>query len=116
VLIEGSGWDANTTEVVLCTEAESITVRNISDHSSQVRLATGHPMDILMIDGVARVTGPVQENPETVALLNQRTGWDPRRTSGDWVFLRIKVDEIQAWRGVDEIQGCVVMRNGVWLS
>ena len=109
-------WDDDAGEVVVCTEAESPTVRNICDGSRRVRLAVGSTMNVLMLDGEAKVTGAVEEEVATVALFSARTGWDPMKTGGAWVFLRIRPERAQAWRNLDEIKGRTIMRKGQWLE
>ena len=67
-----------------------------------------------MIDGTARATGLVQVNAISATIFEEKTGWDPRRESGDWIFIRVTPSRMQAWRDVDEIANRTVMVGGTW--
>lgn len=109
-------WDAASTEVVLSTVADSPTVRNIEAGGRRVRLSTASTEDVLIMDGEARVTGPVGDDAATGQAFAERCGWDPRTSPGGYVFIRIRLDRAQAWRGESEIKGRTIMREGRWLE
>lgn len=106
-------WDSASGDLIFCTERRSATARNIAIQSA-VRIGLGPTRDVLMIDGTARVTGPVQDDATSAAIFHERTGWDPRRDTGDWIFIRVTPSRMQAWRGVDEIADRNVMADGIW--
>ncbi|MDE0654372.1 MAG: pyridoxamine 5'-phosphate oxidase family protein [bacterium] len=107
------GWDSASDELIFCTEQRSITARNIAAQPA-IRIGLGPTRDVLMIDGTARVTGPVQDDATSAAMLYESTGWDPRLESGDWIFIRATPSRMQAWRSVDEIANRTVMIDGIW--
>lgn len=106
-------WDSASGDLIFCTEQRSVTTRNIATEPA-VRIGLGSTNDVLMIDGTARVTGPVQDDATSAAIFHESTGWDPRRDSGDWIFIRVTPSRMQAWRGVDEIANRTVMVDGIW--
>lgn len=106
-------WDSASGNLIFCTEQRSVTTRNIATEPT-VRIGLGPTRDVLMIDGTARVTGSVQDDAPTAAIFHERTGWDPRGDSGDWIFIRVTPSRMQAWRGVDEITNRTVMVDGIW--
>ena len=106
-------WDSASGDLILCTEQRSVTTRNIRTEPA-VRIGLGPTRDVLMIDGTARVTGPVQDDATSAAIFHDITGWDPRHESGDWIFIRVTPSGMQAWRGADEIANRTIMVDGNW--
>ena len=106
-------WDSASGDLILCTEQRSVTTRNIAIEPA-VRVGLGPTRDVLMIDGTARITGLVQDDATSATISHEKTGWDPRRDSGDWIFIRVTPSRVQAWREVDEIANRTVMVGGTW--
>ena len=106
-------WDSASGDLIFCTEQRSVTTRNISIEPA-VRVGLGPTRDVLMIDGTARITGLVQDDATSATIFHEKTGWDPRRDSGDWIFIRVTPSRMQAWREVDEIANRTVMVGGTW--
>lgn len=109
-------WDAATTEVVVSTLAASPTVRNIEAGGRRIRVSLPSTADVLIFDGEARVTGPVEDDDATNEAFVQRCGWDPRSSPGAYVFIRFRPDRAQAWSHEGEIKGRTIMREGRWLE
>lgn len=106
-------WDSASGDLIFCTERRSVTTRNIATEPA-VRIGLGPTRDVLMIDGTARMAGPVRDDETLAAIFHERTGWDPRGDSGDWIFIRVTPSRMQAWRGADEIADRTVMVDGIW--
>lgn len=106
-------WDPASGDLIFSTEAHSITSRNIGTEAA-VRVGLGPTRDVLMIDGTARTTGAVQADATSAMIFHEKTGWDPRRDSGDWIFIRVTPSRMQAWREVNEIANRTVMIDGTW--
>ncbi len=106
-------WDSASGGLIFCAEQRSVTTRNIAAEPA-VRIGLGPTNDVLMIDGTARITGPVRDDETLAAIFHERTRWDPRGDSGDWIFIRVTPSRMQAWRGVDEIADRTVMVDGIW--
>jgi hypothetical protein len=104
-------YDGN---VIVAVEAASRTARNASA-SGQARLALGPTRDVVMIDAAATITATSGTAPAIAAAYHARTGWDPGKESGDWVYIVLHPTRIQAWRDVKEITARTIMRNGTWL-
>ena len=106
-------WDGRS--IVLATEAEAITTRNLS-RSGAARLALGTSRDVVMIDAeLDTVVAAEDAPPETVETYLRQSDWDPREANGSYVFLRIVPRRIQVWREANELQGRTIMRDGRWL-
>ena len=106
-------WDSDSGELLFCTEQRSVTARNIASEPA-VRVGLGPTRDVLMIDGTARTTGAVQDDASSASIFHEKTGWDPRHDSGDWIFIRVALSRMQAWRDVDEIAGRTILVDGTW--
>jgi hypothetical protein len=102
-------WDG--TGVIVATPRSSVTGRNLS-RGARVRVGVGQLRDVTIIEGTA---GPVQDE-RTKDAFAAKTGWDPRTAPGDYAFLRIVPDQVQAWREVNELPGRTLMRAGSWLT
>ncbi|MGA7835449.1 MAG: hypothetical protein WCA31_09620 [Acidimicrobiales bacterium] len=106
----------NGSQVVLATEATSITVANATDHRL-VRLALGETRDVVMVDAVLAETVVAAEAPASLAeAYAAQAGWDPRTESGDDVYLVFDPERIQVWREGEDLAGRTVMRHGTWVT
>lgn len=98
--------------VVLCTGASTVTGRNL-ETTGHVRLALGDPRDVVLIDGVAEV---IRDVPVELAdAFARKASWDPRGESEPYLWLAVRPERIQAWRGVAENPERTILRNGDWL-
>ena len=106
-------WDGRT--ITLAMETAALTARNLAA-SRRARLALGSSRDVVMIDATLTATIPVdQEAADLAERYLAQAGWDPRRETGAYAYLRLRPERIQVWREVDEIPGRTVMRRGEWL-
>ncbi len=106
-------WDG--VQIVICAGRESLTIQNLM-RSSIARLGIGPTRDVVMIDAV--VEESVGADGVSTAMAEhyaRRTGWDPRREAGGYVYVCLRPRRIQAWRESNEIAGRTLMRNGEWL-
>lgn len=106
-------WDGEI--ITIATTAESVTARNTAA-TGRARVALGGTRDVVMIAGAVENV-PLADAPDAVrkGFVNAR-GWDPASEAGEWVYLRVRPERVQAWREVDEIEGRTIMRAGKWLG
>jgi hypothetical protein len=102
--------------VVIAVASTSATARNIIEHR-RARLGLGPTRDVVMIDVVLERAVDVHAAPEIAERYADQADWDPRGAGrGEYVFLVLRPDRIQAWREANELQGRLLMRDGVWLD
>ena len=105
-------WDS--TCVIISCQTTALTTRNIVG-SGSARLALGTTRDVVIIDATLETIEPVVEAASAVGdCYAGQADWDPRLSTGDFVYLRLRPQRVQVWREEDEIAGRTVMRNGVW--
>jgi Pyridoxamine 5'-phosphate oxidase len=105
-------WDGRT--VLVATPASSPTGRNLQA-SGRVRLGIGPPRDVVMIEGTVQAVAATEITQEVGDAFAAKSGFDPRRLSGPYLYFRIQPERVQAWRGANELQGRELMRGGQWL-
>jgi len=101
--------------IVLAMSAGSRTAGNVITRRV-ARLALGPTRDVVMIDAVLEHAVPVAEAGPLADGYAAQADWDPRTAGGDYVYLILRPDRIQAWREVDELPGRLLMRDGAWLA
>ena len=75
------------------------------------RPAAQRKRDVLaLLEVIAMGTEPELEEAHARA-----TAFDPRTEAGEWVYLRLTPQRIQAWREADELAGRHIMRSGAWV-
>jgi len=109
----GFWWDGEI--LTMTTPTETPTARN-ADATGRARVAVGPTRDVVMIAGSVEVTSPADTPASVRRGFAEATGWDPEWNPGEWVYLRIRPERVQAWREADEIEGRTIMRAGRWLS
>jgi len=101
--------------VWMCTGASSATARNVRKEP-RVRLALPDAFDVVLLQGEATCY-PAPEVPNDAADgFAGKFGWDPRTEEDPFVYLCVAPQTVRAWRGVPELRGRVVMRDGTWLE
>ncbi|MEW2317490.1 pyridoxamine 5'-phosphate oxidase family protein [Streptomyces bauhiniae] len=105
-------WDGAA--LWLSTSATSPTARNIREEP-RVRLSLPDTVDVVLLQGVAELHPPTDAPPEA-AVFPTKFGWDPSTEKAPYVYLRVEPKTVRAWRGVPELRGRVVMREGVWVG
>jgi hypothetical protein len=101
--------------VVLALAAGSRTARNVRARGA-ARLALGPTRDVVMIDAVLERVVPVGDAGPWGDRYAAQADWDPRDAGGDYVYLVLRPERVQAWREADEIAGRTLMRDGAWLT
>lgn len=81
-----------------------------------MRLSLPDTFDVVLLQGEAECF-PDQEVPEGAAeAFADKFGWDPRVEEGSFLYVRAVPTTVRAWRGVPELRGRVIMRDGTWLE
>jgi hypothetical protein len=106
-------WDGST--LLLATSERSVAGRGLASGAG-VRIGLGGTRDVVMVDGSVEVVPTADVDPAEADRFAQRTGFDPRETSGSYLFFRVVPSRIQAWREENELRGRDVMRDGQWLA
>lgn len=102
--------------VVLATEADSVTARNIIS-AGRARLGLGPTRDVVMIDAELEQVYSLDAVPAALAQgYAAQADWDPRESGGQMRFLVLRPQRIQAWREVNELPGRTLMRDGAWIA
>ena len=105
----------NGSQTVLATGPRSRTVANVTANP-RVRLALGETRDVVVIDAVLVEAVPTTEAPAALAEgYAGQAGWDPRTDGGNYVYLVLRPERIQAWQEAEDPTGRTVMRNGLWV-
>ena len=101
--------------VVLATEADSVTARNIISQR-HARLGLGSTRHVVMIDAELEQAYDLDQVPAGLARqYAMQADWDPRTSGGRMRFLVLRPLRIQAWREVNELAGRTLMRDGAWI-
>ena len=102
--------------VVLATEADSVTARNITSEG-RARLGLGPTRDVVMIDAELEQVYGLDAVPAGLARrYAAQADWDPRESGDRMRFLVLRPRRIQAWREVNELPGRTLMRGGAWIT
>ncbi|MFJ7150696.1 pyridoxamine 5'-phosphate oxidase family protein [Streptomyces sp. NPDC100445] len=106
-------WDGRA--VWICTSATSATARNVREEP-RVRLALPDTFNVVLLQGEAE-SFLDQDVPEAAAeAFTAKFGWDPRAEESSYLYVRVVPKSVRAWRGVPELRGRVIMRDGTWLE
>ncbi|MGI5451974.1 pyridoxamine 5'-phosphate oxidase family protein [Streptomyces sp. CA-249302] len=105
-------WDGES--VWVCTRTGNPTGRNLRD-GGRTRLALGDTQDVVLVDGEVAVFAREEVPVAAVDAFVAKTGWDPRADSASYAFFRVRPRAVQAWRGVHELSGRHLMRDGAWV-
>ncbi|MFF7968421.1 pyridoxamine 5'-phosphate oxidase family protein [Streptomyces sp. NPDC007903] len=106
-------WDGQA--LWMCTSATSATARNVREEP-RVRLSLPDTVDVVLLRGVAEVHPAEEAPPNAAEAFTAKFGWDPRTEETPHVYLRVEPTTVRAWRGVPELRGRVIMRDGVWVG
>lgn len=102
--------------VILSTDAHSLTIRNLQA-VPRVRLGFGATRDVVLVSGVVERFVDAAEIPGDLGdAFASKAGFDPRTSSGSYVYAFIRPVSIRAWREENELADRDVMRDGVWLG
>jgi hypothetical protein len=106
-------WDGSA--LLLATPAASPTGRNLRSRG-RARLGIGPTRDVVMIEGTVQ-TLTATELPDDVGdAFAEKTGFDPRGLTSEYLYFRVTPQRVQAWREANELAGRVLMREGEWIE
>jgi hypothetical protein len=105
-------WDGSA--LTIATPRSSRTAANLI-RAGRARVALGQTRDVVIVEGAVEAI-PIGVDPELEEGHASATGFDPRTLDEEYVYLRIRPQEIQAWREVDELADRALMRHGAWLA
>jgi hypothetical protein len=81
----------------------------------KVVLGIGPTRDVVLIEGTVQALA-ISEIPEEVGdAFAAKTGFDPRRLVGSYLYFRVHPRRLQAWREDNEQKGRELMRDGHWI-
>jgi hypothetical protein len=106
------GWQDGV--VTMATPAAYRTARNLAARP-RVRLAFGDLRDVVIVDGLATVQAVGEVSAEVVDEFSRQAGFDPRHHGG-YAFMVVTPQRVLAWRQENELEGRVLMRDGVWID
>lgn len=100
--------------VVLAMDSGAVTVKGIQA-TGKARLAVGPTRDVTVIDAVLERATTAAQEPDIAERYAGQADWDPRDdTDGDYTYLVLRPERIQAWRESNELAGRTLMRKGEW--
>ncbi|MER7706234.1 pyridoxamine 5'-phosphate oxidase family protein [Kitasatospora sp. NPDC097605] len=106
-------WDGES--LLLATPTGSPTGRNLAA-TGTARLALGHTRDVCLIEGAVEILA-IDALPDGRAdRFTERTGFDPRTSTGSYSWFRVTPRRIRAWRESNELAGRDLMHDGHWLD
>jgi hypothetical protein len=101
--------------VIVAVEADSRTARNITEHGT-ARLGLGPTRDVVIIDAVLDRAVKLEDASDVLAKgYVGQADWDPRTAGGQYLYLVLRPERIQAWREANELAGRTLMRSGSWV-
>ena len=100
--------------IALATAETAPTVRNLKAYG-RARLALGGTRDVVRVDAVLERTVPVGEAAEIGEAYARQNDWDPRAAGPPYVFAVLRPERVEAWREQNELEGRLLMRDGIWL-
>jgi hypothetical protein len=57
-----------------------------------------------------------QTSSDLAGAYADQADWDPRQESEPYVYLLLRPTRVQTWRESNELDGRLLMRDGVWLA
>ncbi|MGW1953078.1 pyridoxamine 5'-phosphate oxidase family protein [Streptomyces sp. NPDC001920] len=105
-------WDGEC--VWLATRPGTPTGRNLSA-GGRARLALGDTLDVVLVDGAARMYTADEVPPAAAEAFLAKTGWDPRADAARYVYFQVRPRTVQARNGEHEMPGRFLMRDGAWV-
>ncbi|WP_432166730.1 pyridoxamine 5'-phosphate oxidase family protein [Streptomyces sp. bgisy031] len=106
-------WDGTT--LLLATPAASPTGRNLRA-TGRARLGVGPTRDVVMIEGTAQTLTAAELPDDVKDAFAEKTGFDPRALSSEYLYFRVAPRRVQAWREANELAGRDLMRDGEWID
>ncbi|MFC1439728.1 pyridoxamine 5'-phosphate oxidase family protein [Streptacidiphilus sp. N1-10] len=104
-------WDGES--IFIATVRTNPTGLNIA-RNGRVRVALGHPRDVVLIEAAATLLESSQLPPNYGEAYAEKCGWDPRESPG-YRFFRIDPERIESWRELNEHADREIFRDGGWV-
>jgi len=106
-------WDG--VRLIVATPAGSRTARNLR-RAGVAQVGLGPTRDVVIVSGSLEFL-PERAVDEGFAQAHARKAvFDPRRSEGEYVYICLTPERVQAWRTEPELAGREVMREGRWLA
>jgi hypothetical protein len=105
-------WDGK--RLTVATPKRSKTARNLQ-RAGVVRMALSPTRDVVIIEGTLEFIA-ADDDDELAAAHTEAAGFDARHSRGEYVYIRMTPQKIQAWREENELGGRDVMVDGRWLT
>jgi hypothetical protein len=70
---------------------------------------------VVLVEGTAEALEAAALPDGVGAAFAEKTGFDPRGLTTEYLYFRISPRRVQAWREADELNGRDLMRDGEWL-
>ena len=105
-------WDGAT--LLISIPTASPTGRNLLKNG-KVRVSVGEHRDVVLVTGDASPIDVADIAKDIGDAFAAKCGFDPRGFKTPFTYFRIVPTRLQAWRGVPEVEGRDLMRDGVWL-
>ncbi|MCH0541949.1 pyridoxamine 5'-phosphate oxidase family protein [Streptomyces sp. MUM 203J] len=99
--------------LLMCTRRTNRTARNLTPRG-RVRLSLGHTRDVVLLDGDAEAVEGHALDPAAADAFAGKLNWDPRAGNA-WLYLRVTIRSVRAWREENELADRLLMREGTWL-
>ncbi|MEU8484590.1 pyridoxamine 5'-phosphate oxidase family protein [Streptomyces sp. NPDC048641] len=106
-------WDGST--LLLATPAAGPTGRNLRT-TGRARLGVGPTRDVVMIEGTVQTLTAAGLPDDVGDAFAEKTGFDPRRQTSEYLYFRVTPQRVQAWREANELAGRELMREGEWIA
>lgn len=106
-------WYAGT--ITLATYAQSRTVRNLR-RTGRLRIALDGTRDVVIVAGDVAIVPEDALDMAQADAFRAAAGFDPRRSTNDYVYLILTPRSVLAWREENELAGREIMRDGQWLA
>jgi hypothetical protein len=105
-------WDGAT--LLISVPTASPTGGNLLKNG-KVRVSVGEHRDVVLVTGDASPIDVADIAKDIGDAFAAKCGFDPRGFKTPFTYFRIVPTRLQAWRGVPEVEGRDLMRDGVWL-
>lgn len=105
-------WDGR--DLLLSTPASSPTGRNLQA-TGTVRLGIGLTRDVVLVEGIVDSVPAAEIPAETGDAFAAKTEFDPRELTDPYLYFRVRLQRLQAWREVNELKDRELMRDGRWV-
>jgi len=105
-------WDG--TRLTIATPTRSKTARNLK-RAGVARMALSPTRDVVIIEGTLEFLA-ADADDELHAAHTEAAGLDARHSGGEYVYIRMTPEKIQAWREENELGSRDVMVGGRWVT